>query len=127
MRSKIKYAFLALALSFVSNISFSADSDLWVAVTIFDGRTAVGSMPEYYGKISKSNFDQLTTAEVKGVRMFELHSVFWLNDEGAPTFMSDTKKHGYSYGYTNDVVFRADHIYRVILVDDKFINKLLSH
>src|SRR6266850_3442275 len=108
----------------IPNVSFSADSDIWVAVTVFDGRN-IGTTPEYYGKMSQSTLQQLTS-EVKEGRMFKLSDVFWTDDEGKLVYMKDAKKHGRSYGYTNDVVLRADRIYRIILVDGEFIKKLVK-
>ncbi len=56
--------------------------------------------------------------------MFKLTDVFWTDDEGKIVYMKDTKKHGRSYGYTNEVVLRADRVYRIIIVDGEFIKKL---
>lgn len=124
MKKTIGYLLIALALCASPAISFSADSDIWVAVTVFDGRN-IGTVPEYYGKLQQSAFQKLAE-ELHEKRMFRLGSVFWINDEGQAVYMSDTKKHGRSYGYTNEVLFRADHVYRVILVDEKFIKAILK-
>jgi len=124
MKKIISCVLISFALCAGPAISFSADSDMWVAITVFDGRN-IGSVPEYYGKLPQSTFQKLT-AELQEKRMFKLGSVFWINDEGKAVYMSDTKKHGRVYGYTNEVLFRADHIYRIILVDEKFIKALLQ-
>jgi len=113
-----------LVLCAISNVSFPADADIWVAVTVFDGRN-IGTTPEYYGKMSQSTLQQLTS-EVKEGRMFKLSDVFWTDDEGKLVYLKDAKKHGRSYGYTNEVVLRADRIYRIIIVDGDFIKKLVK-
>src|SRR5712664_2702168 len=122
MKKIINRVLLVFVLCAIPSVSFSADSDIWVAVTVFDGRN-IGTTPEYYGKMSQSTLQQLTS-EVKEGRMFKLSDVFWTDDEGKAVYLKDAKKHGRSYGYTNDVVLRADRVYRIIIVDGEFIKKL---
>jgi hypothetical protein len=124
MKKIINHVLLVFVLCAIPSVSFSADSDIWVAVTVFDGRN-IGTTPEYYGKMSQSTLQQLTS-EVKEGRMFKLSDVFWTDDEGKAVYLKDAKKHGRSFGYTNDVVLRADRIYRIIIVDGDFIKKLLK-
>jgi len=124
MKKIIHHVLLVFVLCAIPSVSLSADSDIWVAVTVFDGRN-VGSTPEYYGKMSQSTLQQLTS-EVKEGRMFKLSDVFWTDDDGKAVYLKDARKHGRSYGYTNDVVLRADRIYRIIIVDGDFIKKLLK-
>ena len=111
-----------LVLCAIPSVSLSADSDIWVAVTVFDGRN-IGTTPEYYGRMPQSTLQQLIS-EVKEGRMFKLSDVFWTDDEGKVVYMKDAKKHGRTYGYTNDVILRADRIYRIIVVDAEFVKKL---
>ena len=122
MKKLTAYVFGVLVLCAMPNVSFSADADIWVAVTVFDGRN-IGTTPEYYGRMPQSTLQQLIS-EVKEGRMFKLSDVFWTDDEGKLVYMKDAKKHGRAYGYTNDVILRADRIYRIIVVDPEFIKKL---
>ena len=122
---KTTLCLLFLIFTLLPNLASSSEKDIWVAVTVFEGRNVGASLPEYYGIMSKETYEKLTT-EVKEGMMFKLDSVFWTNDEGTVVHMSDAKKHGRPYGYTNEIYFRADHIYRIVVVEEKFIKNILK-
>jgi len=52
--------------------------------------------------------------------------VFWTDDEGKAVYLKDAKKAWPLIRLYNDVVLRADRIYRIIIVDGDFIKKLLK-
>jgi hypothetical protein len=111
--------------SFINSSNAAEDSKPWVAVTVFDGRTT-GALPEYFAQISQKSLDELTS-KTKEFQMFKLENIFWTDDAGNAIKFSDAKKHGRTYGYTNTAYFRADHIYRIVFLDENYIKKIFKN
>lgn len=108
-----------LVVSLLSSTAFSNDG-VWVAITVNEGRC---EGCEYSGLIDQETFDSLTN-EIRDNKLFKLSEVFWINDEGKIETMSTTNNHGHKYGYKNTVYFREDKVFRIIILDKKYIDTL---
>ena len=68
----------------------------------------------------------LLTKEADEHAMFKLSEAFWLNDEGVAVRMSNTRKYGRKYGYTDTIYFKQKAIVRLIVLDDSFVRSVLK-
>lgn len=97
--------------------------DVWVAVSVYDGRN--NGINEYNGLLD-SEMLGLLTKEADEHAMFKLSEAFWLNDEGVAVRMSNTRKYGRKYGYTDTIYFKQKAIVRLIVLDDSFVRSVLK-
>ena len=99
-----------------------ADS-VWIAVSVYDGRN--DGINEYFGKIDEGSLKSLLN-KVDENAMFKITDTFWTNNEGTVVFMSDAKKYGRKYGYTNTIYFKQSAIVRIVPLDKTYIDGLIK-
>ena len=114
---------IALYILLISFAQVSQAEDVWVAASVYDGRN--NGINEYNGKIARDDLVALVQ-KTEDEAMFKLSDVFWLSDEGKPVRMSETKKYGHVYGYTNTIYFKQSAVVRLIELDAKFISRILG-
>lgn len=95
----------------------------WVAISVYDGRH--DGINEYYGRIDKISLEKLLVKTDEHA-MFKITDTFWTDNEGTVVFMSDAKKYGRKYGYTNTVYFKQSSIVRIVPLDNSYIENLLG-
>ncbi|MBQ0753129.1 MAG: hypothetical protein KBT87_12915 [Gammaproteobacteria bacterium] len=111
-----------LALLLMTNIGIAfAESGVLVAITAYDGRKS----SEYYGLISQGKYDAIT-AGLTEYAMVKVDDVFWINSEGKKERMSTTHRNGHRFGYTNTIFVREDYITRIVILDQKYLDKLIE-
>lgn len=116
---KRMYLFVLL----VSLVQTAWAEDIWVAASVYDGRN--NGVNEYNGRINRETLDALIQ-KADEEAMFKLSEVFWLSDEGKPVRMSEAKKYGHVYGYTNTIYFKQSAVVRLIELDHQFVSRLLG-
>ena len=116
------YKILSVALLFVFTQATYAE-DIWVAVSVYDGRN--NGINEYNGLLDSDVLDTLIKKTDKNA-MFKLSEVFWLSDDGLTVRMSQTKKYGRIYGYTNTIYFKQSAVVRLVELENEFIKRVLK-
>lgn len=95
---------------------------IWVAVRV---QETVGKLMEYHGLLENKTFWDIVTQKTKH-GFFRLEQVVWVSPEGILTPLSELKTAKQSYGYSNDVFFRVENIYRIIPLDQAFVDNTLK-
>lgn len=88
---------------------------MWVAFIMNDPHGGA----EYYGQISRSDFDSLVGGSFEG-GFIKFENLSWMDE-------SEAKLHKFSkfenFGYLDEGFFRAEHIVRIIPVRDDFMTQ----
>lgn len=95
---------------------------IWVAVRV---QETVGKLMEYHGLLENKIFWDIVTQKTKH-GFFRLEQVVWVSPEGILTPLSELKTAKQSYGYSNDAFFRVENIYRIIPLDQAFVDNILK-
>ena len=111
-------------MSTASTVTPIKRDEIWVSMLVYEGSQQEVSN-EYFGKMDRATFEGIVNNGLEH-GFFKITQMGWIDERGAWQRMSQTQVRGQSMGYTQVAYFRIENLYRLILLDDAVVMRMLG-